>query len=286
MEALKITSPAWSFLLTNSLFAQCSILGRSLLRRAVGVNPRVLSFPPSLHNLWLRLKRSQGFSRQRRSLVGCGSQHHLHFATLRSNASTVRSTQLSIDTSSSKQGVKWQVLGNPLSVSQSLVEPTDDHLPPSPNTPVPTQDQPLNPPAPTSGDPEDGSNGVVFYDGLCGFCNASVRFVMHRDQAAQFKFAPLQGKTAAALLPAADRVDLNSVVVSFRGRLYYKTSAVALVLKNLNAPWPIAGWLLLLIPRPLRDWGYDVFAHRRYLVWGRHTTCPIPTPTERTRFLP
>ena len=51
----------------------------------------------------------------------------------------------------------------------------------------------------------------------------------------------------------------------------------------------LAAWHLLtvlaLIPRPLRDWAYDVLARRRYRLFGRLDACPVPPPDVRDSFL-
>ena len=44
---------------------------------------------------------------------------------------------------------------------------------------------------------------VVLFDGVCNLCNASVRWLLHRDTRAQFDFASLQSATARKLLEAA-----------------------------------------------------------------------------------
>jgi predicted DCC family thiol-disulfide oxidoreductase YuxK len=42
---------------------------------------------------------------------------------------------------------------------------------------------------------------------------------------------------------------------------------------------------LLLVPRPLRDWAYAVFARNRYKMFGQSDQCMVPTPEVRQRFL-
>jgi predicted DCC family thiol-disulfide oxidoreductase YuxK len=44
--------------------------------------------------------------------------------------------------------------------------------------------------------------------------------------------------------------------------------------------------LLWLIPRPLRNWGYNLVAKHRYRVFDRKDACRMPTLDERARFLP
>src|ERR1035437_5502857 len=41
--------------------------------------------------------------------------------------------------------------------------------------------------------------------------------------------------------------------------------------------WRLAGFLLRLVPRPVRDWGYRVIARNRYRMFGRYDACPMPT---------
>ena len=40
---------------------------------------------------------------------------------------------------------------------------------------------------------------VLFYDGSCGLCHASVRFILLRDRRGTLAFAPLAGVAATAL---------------------------------------------------------------------------------------
>ena len=48
-------------------------------------------------------------------------------------------------------------------------------------------------------------------------------------------------------------------------------------------------WKFFLIfralPRPLRDFYYDLFARYRYKLFGKHDSCPVPSPEVRSRFI-
>lgn len=127
---------------------------------------------------------------------------------------------------------------------------------------------------------------IVFFDGVCGFCNASVDFVLSRDRQEKFRFAPLQGETARQLLAAADTQNLHTLVLWVDGSTYRRTAAVVRILWHLGWSWRILGALLWLIPWPLRDVGYVLVARNRYRLFGRKDTCRMPTPAERARFLP
>ncbi|MBX3440462.1 MAG: DUF393 domain-containing protein [Planctomycetaceae bacterium] len=146
------------------------------------------------------------------------------------------------------------------------------------------QSQPVNrskTPQVATGDPP-----IIFFDGVCGFCNRMVDFVLSHDRRGVFRFAPLQGETARALLPPADVESLDSVVLMLRGQTFRRSSASARILWELGPFWQIAGWLLWLIPLPLRDWGYRLVGKNRYRMFGKLEACRMPTPEERDRFLP
>jgi predicted DCC family thiol-disulfide oxidoreductase YuxK len=61
---------------------------------------------------------------------------------------------------------------------------------------------------------------------------------------------------------------------------------VVRVLWQLGPAWKMTGTLLWLIPLPLRNLAYSLVARNRYALFGKKTTCRLPTPGERARFLP
>lgn len=127
---------------------------------------------------------------------------------------------------------------------------------------------------------------VVFYDGVCGLCNRWIDFLFRHDRQRRLKFAPLQGTTASQTLPGGARLNPDSVVLWEGAGTYEKSDAVWRILCNLPFPWPCCGWALRLVPRFLRNWGYDVIARRRYRWFGKTESCRLPTPEERAQFLP
>lgn len=133
--------------------------------------------------------------------------------------------------------------------------------------------------------PEAGDHPIVFFDGVCGLCSHAVDFAMARDAKATFLFAPLQGETARAMLPEEDTKNLNSMAVAIDGKIHRRSSAVVRMLWELGPTWWLCGWLLWVIPLPVRDLGYSLVAKWRYRLFGKHETCRLPTPEERERFL-
>ena len=131
-----------------------------------------------------------------------------------------------------------------------------------------------------------GESPVIFFDGVCGLCNAWVDFVIVRDRRRLFRFAALQGETARDRLHLSPGDLLDSVVLADETGVYQKSDAVWRILRSLGGVWSVSGFCLRLLPRPIRNWGYDFVARRRYKWFGRKETCRMPSPGERERFLP
>jgi predicted DCC family thiol-disulfide oxidoreductase YuxK len=132
---------------------------------------------------------------------------------------------------------------------------------------------------------------LVLYDGVCGFCNAMVRFLLPRDRQQRLWFAPLEGPLAAEVLarhghtPAAG--DTFYVVTGLgrpSERVVSRSTAALTVGSALGWPWRLVSWLRF-IPRPLRDAGYSLVARWRYRIFGKLEACPRPRPEWRARFL-
>ena len=126
---------------------------------------------------------------------------------------------------------------------------------------------------------------IVYFDGVCGLCNRFVDFLLRRDHRRQFRFAPLQGETAAARLRVRPGIAPRTIVLEDDEGIWERSRAVLRILRRLGGVWS-ATRILLLVPAPVRDWMYDLIAQRRYAWFGQRESCRLPTPDERERFLP
>ena len=139
---------------------------------------------------------------------------------------------------------------------------------------------------------------VVLFDGVCNFCDASVNFIIEHDPGGYFKFAPLQSEegqklanqfgfesaTAESSEPKSDLIPIDSVILVEDGKASTHSTAALKILKRLGAPM---SWLyaFIIVPKPIRDWAYKLFARYRYRMFGRKDQCMLPTPEVRARFL-
>ncbi len=132
------------------------------------------------------------------------------------------------------------------------------------------------------------AGGIVLYDGLCGLCSRTVRFIARHDSRGRFRFAALQSEVALNLL--AGSADLppelpdSVILVEAGGAVLVESDAVLRIAASLDGPVRHLA-RLRIIPRPLRDAVYRLVARVRYRVFGRHDVCEIPAPWLRERFV-
>ena len=131
-------------------------------------------------------------------------------------------------------------------------------------------------------------HSIVFYDGGCGLCHRAVRFaIAHDADGSRFRFASLDGEGFRRRVPEAARVGLPDSIVALtpEGALLVRSAAVVHVLTRVGGPWKLVGRLLTLVPRWIRDAGYDGVARVRHLMFKRPVdACPVTPPELRARF--
>ncbi|HET9958492.1 MAG TPA: thiol-disulfide oxidoreductase DCC family protein [Polyangiaceae bacterium] len=123
---------------------------------------------------------------------------------------------------------------------------------------------------------------VIFFDGVCHLCQASVRFIIARDPRATFQFASLQSEAAQRLLGGP--VPVESVILWDEGRIYKRSAAALRIARSLRAPWPALS-IFLLVPTFIRDAVYAWIAKNRYRWFGQDDQCWVPTPELKARFV-
>lgn len=130
---------------------------------------------------------------------------------------------------------------------------------------------------------------VVLFDGVCNFCNATVRWTAARDPAARLRFAPLHTPAAHRAITLADPdTDIDAlpdtIVLVDEAGVHTASTALLRIARHLRFPYPALS-LAAVIPRPLRDAAYRLFARNRYRWFGRSEECPLPPPDFAARFL-
>jgi predicted DCC family thiol-disulfide oxidoreductase YuxK len=132
-----------------------------------------------------------------------------------------------------------------------------------------------------------GGAPILLYDGSCGFCTASVQFVLRHDRLGTLRFAAIQSPFSERVLaehPELRGVDSVVWVDPVKGQVLTRSAAGLRVAAYLGGMWRLA-LILRIVPRPIRDWGYDLVARHRHLLIGRETQCLVPSSDVRHRFL-
>lgn len=129
-------------------------------------------------------------------------------------------------------------------------------------------------------------SAIILFDGVCNFCNGSVNFIIERDRAGYFKFAPLQSEIAQKLLAenGIDKVETDSVILIEDGVAYAYSTAALRVARRLDGAWKLF-YGFIIVPAFIRDFFYKLFARNRYKMFGKQDACMLPTPEIRARFL-
>lgn len=127
---------------------------------------------------------------------------------------------------------------------------------------------------------------LLLFDGVCNLCNGLVRFILRHDRKTMFRFAPLQSPYAARILAGyANLANSPDTLVYLRhGQPLERSTAALYIARDLGWPWR-AAFILIPLPRMLRDAIYNLVARNRYRWAGRRQRCMVPGPEIRDRFV-
>jgi predicted DCC family thiol-disulfide oxidoreductase YuxK len=127
---------------------------------------------------------------------------------------------------------------------------------------------------------------VIVFDGVCNWCNAWVNFTINHDPHGKLKFGTLQSEQGQRILEdlQLSQDSFETFLLLERAQVFTKSTAALRITRHLSGIWPLL-YLLIVVPRPLRDAVYDFVARHRYKWMGKAEACRIPSPNERTRFV-
>ena len=143
-------------------------------------------------------------------------------------------------------------------------------------------------------EPRQAAQGraVLLYDGVCGLCQRTVRWMLRHDPEGRLLFAPQQWPIAAEVFAhhAIEMEQVNSVVlVSNFGEagegIALRSDAILDCLSVLGGGWGVLASVVRVVPRGLRDAVYQWIARNRIRFFGAAELCALPAPAERARFL-
>ncbi len=129
-------------------------------------------------------------------------------------------------------------------------------------------------------------NYIVVFDGVCHLCNGFVNFLLKHDKKDRLRFALLQfaGNLEADEIIKQNISSTDSIALIADRKVYFRSTAVLKIMKRLGGGWQFF-YVFMLIPRPIRDWVYDVVARNRYKWFGKKNECMVPDEKVRRKFL-
>jgi predicted DCC family thiol-disulfide oxidoreductase YuxK len=136
---------------------------------------------------------------------------------------------------------------------------------------------------------KSGIQRIIFFDGYCNLCNASVNFIIRHDKACIFKFALLQSDAVTGFLRNFESVKNlsvlpDSLVLVEDDKIYFRSEAALRIAKMLPGIWKML-IIFQIIPLSWRDSIYDFVAKNRHKWFGERQSCMVPTPEISKRFL-
>ncbi len=129
------------------------------------------------------------------------------------------------------------------------------------------------------------ADGTILFDGVCVLCSFWVQYVIKHDPTARFRFMAIQSEAGKSL---AQNLSINpenpeTNVVVLAGTAYFKSDAAIEIMVRLSGTSRLG--FLRVIPVGLRDAVYDCVARNRYHLFGRRTSCLVPSEHVRRRLV-
>ena len=128
--------------------------------------------------------------------------------------------------------------------------------------------------------------GIIIFDGYCNLCSGLVQFLIKRDKKDYFRFLSLQSDLTRKIL-ASHTIPVNfneSIIVLIENQIFFKSDAVLKITDNLGRFWVVFK-VLRIIPKPVRDFLYDLVAKYRYRIFGKKQICMVSSENYRYKFI-
>jgi len=78
--------------------------------------------------------------------------------------------------------------------------------------------------------------------------------------------------------------DFDTFVYIYKGKVYIKSTAALMVLKHLGGFWSIL-YAFIIVPKLIRNKVYMIISKSRYSIFGKKTSCLIPSIELKKRFI-
>ncbi len=117
---------------------------------------------------------------------------------------------------------------------------------------------------------------VILFDGECALCSSWIRFVFKNlsEIDKSILFLPSNTDLGISFLSDLDFKSIQSIHLVYENIFLSKSDAVLEILQYLKFPYPTVSKVLMILPKGLRDFFYEVVAKNRISWFGKKEYCP------------
>ena len=126
---------------------------------------------------------------------------------------------------------------------------------------------------------------IVFYDGICGFCDSFVQFILDNKPKKGLKFVSFQSEMGKKIIKENNlEIDYKSIIVIKDGKVFQKSKAIFLIFNHVDSGLKYLHFFTY-IPSMFSDFFYNLISKHRYKIKGKITTCRLLTNKEKEFFI-
>ena len=122
---------------------------------------------------------------------------------------------------------------------------------------------------------------IIYYDSACGLCHNLVRIIINFDRTACFYFSPIQSLHVNIIEKFPD-----SIILMDGGKYFAEGRALIKILKLLDKPWCVFGYILNFFPMSIINFTYRLISRNRGNWFTKpKDKCPLVAKEKRERFI-
>ena len=116
---------------------------------------------------------------------------------------------------------------------------------------------------------------IVIFDDTCNLCSSWITSLQEKSPKST-QFLGQHSKEAQSLINEyqLDTTISTSIIYLSKGKVYTKSDACLYLAKNTHG-WIRRLYIIKIVPRPIRDFVYKIFAKYRYRFNGKRKTCKL-----------
>jgi predicted DCC family thiol-disulfide oxidoreductase YuxK len=127
------------------------------------------------------------------------------------------------------------------------------------------------------------ANGIVIFDGACGFCNMTLLYLAKKDKKNNFIFVSNLSDKGRQLIEdkKMEQLTTKSIIVLYEEKVYTKGEAVKFLISKIPAFKGL--FFIKYIPRVILNMFYTLISKNRY-IFGKNS-CELPSFDIRSKFV-